>query len=280
MILQFRTFLSLILVSIALSTAPAANAQDDAIDQLFELAGLTESIEMFPAHMRQGIVAAFQQRADVDQTAVDELLEAADQSITPEAVYTEMHRVVSESLNSDQIAELTRWYESDTAKLISAAEVAADSPEQMQFIMQNAQSLLAEEAAVQRAMRLEEVVLGVDQLVEMQINVTKSMIATMVAMEEGDTNADFDEIDKDLDAARLQMRERIEPVLIASYVHTYRDIDDTAMNAYIEFSAQPTPQRFMKAIMGGLTEGLAVTVSRWLSASAPIFKQISESSAE
>ncbi len=257
-------------------TLSAMTSRADDIDMLLEQSGISKQVAEFPALVKSGFMQGIQQGAPVPGEVAVAMANSLDESIKPSMILDDIHSSIEAQLSEDDIDSLLSWYESDTGKAITAAEVAASTPEAAEAIMANGKQLLADTDRVQIAQELDQLLGATDLAMDIQEHSSSAVYSALMAAVQPDQAPDLDGFKAQMSAVEPQMRADIQQLIAAQFVYTYRDIDDSTMAEYVDYLKQPATQRFNKATMAGLNSSFEKATNDWASKLADIIKSAAE----
>ncbi|MEM6709710.1 MAG: DUF2059 domain-containing protein [Pseudomonadota bacterium] len=236
-------------VILAFATVLPKQACADDIDDLIELSGLTVQLTTDGDEA----AAAFLEEFEASGTPMPgrEFVDMVREFFRGIDYAPLMKTVLAEGLSRRQTRRLLRWYRSDLGRRITALEVSAAQPEEMERMMAQLDSLLEDEDRLARAAKLDELLSLTDSLLSTTLT-SQVAIVTGILRSSGVDETTLESTLKQIEAATLAEREQFEQLSQALGSYTYRALSDTEFDRYLEFLARPEAQRFYDLIMGTL----------------------------
>lgn len=221
----------------------AATVQADApgasppVERLLEVSGFDAQLVELPAQIKTGLGAGMiNALADPGAGAELEALAASvDDAFDPAPHRAALVADLREALTDAQAGALLDWYDSALGRRLTAAEVAAASPEAMEDVAQAVPELMTDAERVARAQRMARVNDITDFVVDQQ---RRTVLATAMLVAEIGAPAeapDLDALADQLDAMAPMMRLQVMQQMQVSHLYTYRDFSLEEIDTYIGF---------------------------------------------
>ena len=246
------TFLVLSFASFSSFSAHADKARE--IDNLMNISGINALTAEMRGQFNQGIA-----ESNASAQAADEIRAAVSDGLSPQRFQDNIRSALNAAMDEPAIQKLNHWYNTDIGKKITALEVAASSAEQSDYVFNNMDSLLGNQERVAMARRIEDIIGGG----ELASSMMKSMQVTMVNSFMQDAPADQRQaILQQIDQQLSEMMPQVTTMMLASYVHTYANLSDIELNAYLDFLATPEATQFYKIMVGEIGNTLGNAVSQ------------------
>ncbi len=262
-------YLMTVTALICLLTAPA---RADGIDRLLGQSGLTQQVNEFPAQVKAGFMQGIQQGGPIPDGVLAALSDSIDNSIAPAVILDEIRTSIKQAVSDDEVATLLDWYSSDIGKKITAAEAEASKPESYQYIMNNATQLLSDTRRVEMAHKLDALIGATDMAMDIQEFSGQAVYTAIMTAMVPEQKVDLSGYKAQMAAIEPQARESIRQLIAASFVYTYRNLDDSTLNQYMDYLSRPLTRRFNDAAIAGLNKGFETVVTRWADEVAAILK--------
>jgi hypothetical protein len=235
---------------------PPVHAQSSAgkVDQLLKLSGIDKRV----GEMSGLVLMGFQQAAkednlkNIDQKAIDAISSGILKAFDGKALRATLAREVAAGLTDQDIDQLLTWYSSDTGRTITSEEEQAATPDAYMKMMQNAETLLKDEASVSFAKKFDQK-FGVSEWnLRMVENAGKaSYIAAHMASSPG-LAVDLRSYNNYIQAKRPALIQSIKRDILLSFAYSYRNVSDPDLASYMRFMDTPEAVKFTKTYMKAL----------------------------
>lgn len=253
------------LICIFISSNVFAQNTDQNIHMLVEISGLAKQTEEIPNIIKSQI------NGKLPDNIIASLKDSIDKTILPSAILTDMHHAINNNFNNEEISTLLKWYESDTAKRITAAEEKASTPEAYQEMMATVQKSLANTKRVATANRLDDLISGTSIGVKTYKIASLASYSVIKSLMQPEQPLMINEFKAQLDAMEPKIHAGIKQSNIVGLVYTYKDINNADLAQYEEFLGTPTGKKFSFVIMNAFNDAFEKTALEW--AHATITKQ-------
>ncbi|MDA1075956.1 MAG: hypothetical protein O3A63_14500 [Proteobacteria bacterium] len=224
----------------------------DPVDEIIETAGITRSLDSIESQLLRGFRAGLAQ-TPADSATREEMMQELQAQFAPGIFQAHVHRKISATLLEPDHAELMAWYSAPLGKKITSYEIAAIEPEQISKMTAMVDRLVADEARMRIAARMDELLDSTDQNIELARASQTAILEGMLGKE--DAARFMLQMDEALDQNRAEM----ERLVHASMVFIYQDLTRDELEQYIGFLANPSAQRLYQAAQVGLIEYVALS---------------------
>ena len=236
----------------------AGDITDASVDKLISLSGLNKQIAELPGMVRMGIEQAAQQDgvSEPDEE-FEKFVKSVENAFQPADVLSAVAMEIGNNLSESESNGLITWFESDLGKRIAKADLEASTPDGMQKIMREAQSILADEERMGLSRRQMASSNVVDMLLQLQEQTGLAVITTISKINNPDKPVNVEAFKARLSAQQQQMRGAIEQQLAMMNASSYKNIDINSLEKYTEFLELPTTKKFNNSVLKGMMNGFA-----------------------
>lgn len=256
-------FFSVVFLSLfALGVAAADKTQS--IDQLLQLSGLNKQVSEVPGVVASGLQQGLASKQNISPADGQLILDSMGRHLRAADMLAHIRATLLNELTARDIQTLLQWYQSDDARIITAAEEAASTAEAYQAMTANAQAIMADTERVDLAKRMDKLLGSTEWGMEFQESVAVaifSAVSTAVAPEQA---LQIEAYKSQMAQYRPQIRQSIEGGVLLSTVYTYRDIDSALLAKYETFMLDPAARKFHKVAMRSMGEGFEQGLTDWM----------------
>jgi hypothetical protein len=243
--------------------APALHAQNDAstatAKRLMVSSGLAVQLRGVTGQIVDDIR---QNMANVDQSTVERLAEAAGQAFRPEALQQDITVRVAKKLTVGDMNAALAWLDADTGARITRAEEAASGAMDTTALTQYAHRLQTTPLPAERQKMIADLI-SATGAVRVAASVAESMalgIALgMDALQPRERRVGEARIRAHMRQAMPadKLQALFAQQLPLSYAYTYREISDADLAAYVAFLRGATGKRYQEGMNAAFMEGIA-----------------------
>lgn len=244
------TILSLILCSA--TVVYSAEITPQSLDRLMALSGLNKQVAEFPTMVRAGAEQARNQGRVINDAEFDKIIKSIESAFQPEEMLGNLSSEIKSRLSEADAEYLLSWYTSDLGKKITKAEEDASTPEALNKIMTEAESLLADQKRVELAQKIDEVTGSTDMLMQIQNETALTVFTAVFKAENPDKPVPVEEFKAQMAPQKEWNRENTKQFLTVVTVYTYKDIDIDSLTKYIEFNEHPVMLKMHDGVKKGL----------------------------
>lgn len=237
--------------------------------------GLSNQVKMMPDAVNAGFQQAQANGSAIPAKQSEELRKALVKAFSPKDLSKTIHGEIKKSLTQKDAKSLMKWYNSKLGKKVAKAEEKASTPQAMNEMMAQAQTLVKDEARVQMAVEITNLVKAVDMAMDLQKQTSKTIFAAMMGA--AGQKADMKAFDQQMAANEAQIRTNIQQMVVISMLYAYKDLSNNEIKKYIAFLKQPSSNKFNTAALKGLSTGLTRSVDSMAKSMAAIFKKHNKS---
>lgn len=260
---QVSKFFFIVFISLFSSLCAASNEEDN-LNKLLLLSGITKQIGEFPSLVKGGFKQGIQQDDSFPEDKISLILNSVDKTILPSVVLDEIKHLIDKSLNNEDVEKLLEWYESDIGKKITVAEENASTAEAYQHIVNSAQQLLANTKRVDVAARFDELLGATDMGLDMQKFSSVAVYSAMMIALAPDQELNLDAFNSQMEAVEPQMRASLQQLVSMSFVYAYQEINDDDLAKYEVFLNRPITMKFNDSAIKGINAGFKKIIADWV----------------
>lgn len=250
-------------------TATAVIHKNDA-ENLITISGLSQTVDEIPKAFK----SSFEQADEKEFTSENKskILKCIDNTITATSIKSNVSLHMQKSLDNSTVKTLNNWYQSDLGKKITAIEIESSKPEAQTEMAQQASTLMANIQRVTQAKDIVETLDAADFLMDIQLNTSLAVIATMAYSKNAENSIDLNVMKPQLSKQVQQMRPHLEQYLILSTLYMYQDLSDEELNKYQKFLESPVYQSMKRSVMQGMSEGISNSIGNFTAQLSKLLK--------
>lgn len=243
--------------------APAPYAQDDASTATAKRLMVSSGLAVQLRGVTGQIVGDIRQNmANVDQSTVERLAEAARQAFRPEALQQDITVRVAKKLTVGEMQAALAWLDTDAGARITRAEEAASGASDATRLAQYAQQLQTKPLPPERRKLIADVI-SATGAVRVAASVAENM-ALGIAL--GMDSLQPQERRVGEARMRAHMRQAMPAdklqalfaqQLPVSFAYTYREVSDADLAAYVAFLRGATGKRYQEGMNAAFMEAIA-----------------------
>ncbi|MDH5326793.1 MAG: DUF2059 domain-containing protein [Gammaproteobacteria bacterium] len=257
--------------------AMAAPIKDGSLNELLKASGLSEQVDQLPGAVKAGLDQAQQQGSPIPAAEYEALSKAMVAAFAPKQVNLAIKAQLKKKLSQADAKQLMAWYKSKLGKKITKAEEKASTPQAMQAMMAQAQSLVSDQARLDLAIKIVNLVKAVDMGVDLQMHTSKSIVAAMSQAANPGAPVDMQAIETQLAAGEVQMRDAMQQFMVLSMLYSYKELSVAEIKKYVAFLEKPVTQKFNNTVIQAMSVALASAVDNMAKSMASIFKKHNKS---
>lgn len=243
---SLRHYTHALLCTSLLTLTGLANADTETLYQ-------TSGMKQHQSHFQQALQQA-QQRyaqqlpANVHQT----LVRQSNQRFAPEAMHDRAMARLALSLDNATREQALAFYQQPLGQRIVAAETAATAPRNVASLQQG---LPEQNLDLQRRALLQRLSNSLPAL-EMGVEVSMAL-ANLAAQSANDLFGGLMRVpDNMVSGQRDRLRNQMQPNLLDTLAHAYRDLNDADLDAYVSWSESAAGRDYFRAVESALRDAL------------------------
>lgn len=239
-----------IFVTLALPVFSLPAAAESSVDRLMVLSGLDKELRFDAEQAAQEFCNAFvgQFEAQSGLTLSDDFQRMVAGRFAQMDLYSAVKQEIADGLSARQIKSLLRWYETDLGRRVTALETEANSPDSMERILAQVNSLLSDPANRARGERVDELLSVTDSMLQSIEQMQLAMVAGILGASDLPESA--------REQALTQIREAVagsrsdmQQLAWAVTSYTYRDLSDADFDRYLQFLGQRPARAFYELVL-------------------------------
>ena len=237
------------------------------------LSGINKQMGELPGMVQAGIEQASQQEAKIPEADLKEIKKSVKEAFQAAAITSAMSSEIKKGISEADAKKLLAWYESSLGKKITKAEEEASTPAAYQQMINEAQSLLADQERVAIAREIDRLVNATDLVMQLQ---EKTGIAVFTALSKAMEPAqpvNIAAFKAQMSAQEQQIRQNVEQLMIVSFVYSYKNIEIENLKKYVAFLARPETKKFNDSALTGMKSGLNQSIDKMANALAVTFSK-------
>jgi len=244
--------------SLPVSAADDLNHQ---IGQVLESSGLTKQIREFPRVVDTAMTKALQQEGRASASQRQQVTVAIKRAINVDNMIGSMVAILAQKLTLDDVAELSRWYNSDIGRQVTRAEDSATTPDAYRNMYSQAQTLLGNRELVAYAKELDQLLGATDYALSVQESVQLAVYTAVVAHSHGPQQLDLNGYRQRIQLQSAEVRDNLEGLVILSLVYIYQGITPDVLAKYKRFLQTPAARKFNREAMSAMGSVTQTTVT-------------------
>lgn len=272
--LRFLKFWTLAVLMFLLPLTQASAASEERVQALLEVSGFTAEAREIQSEFNQGLLDGLEGSPETTAEDVETFEKLGEGLFDADRIIQQVSVDLQDILSDSDVDELMTWYQSDIGRAVTQAELDAMGADSQQEMMAAAKSLMQDHPQLmERAHRINELVRGTETILELSEYSSNAMMESMlVLMESDEEKKEFQRMfEQQMQAMAPQMHAQMEQFLLLSFTYTYRDLDLSQVDAYIEFLEKPVTQTYVHGLMNSLTRVMEEGVDRFAERMADSF---------
>ncbi|MDX1805258.1 MAG: hypothetical protein R3292_14405 [Alcanivorax sp.] len=249
------------LVILSLILLPSLAMADKAADikQLLDQSGFSAQVQSLPALIRTEI----RYSGEITDDNLDLILGRTDSQALPTQVETAVEKHLFHALGSKDIATLHKWYQSDIGQRITREEVQAGDSSQMEAMLTQKESLLADPKRVKRIQMLDQLTGTTDTALALHRYSSSAVKQALQQALSAQTSDNTKDVNSPAIAEPADTRAAIEQRVTLAFLYAYRNLDDDTLSRYEAHLKSPAARHFNNALHGGLSTGVRTIIDNW-----------------
>ena len=223
-----------------------------------EASPLDDILAQYPAMMNEGFRQGLQQGGGMNPMVVTAITTVVSNSFSAAQMQSQLVTDLSSSLTEKQLKAVGEWYETPLASKISKAEINATSPSAWRKMEQGANEMQAKYRGSERAKlftRFDKAARATESTVDATIAVQTGLMTAISAMQ-GPDGAEFEQIQKMMEAQRDQMRAMVAQQVYDSYLFTYENLTVDELKDYIGFLETDAGSAFTRVSIASIQKSI------------------------
>src|SRR5437867_4553775 len=221
-----------LLVLPALAGPPA---KEELIQQLMKLSGLDAQVRQLPLQ----VLASFgEQKSQLPAEVYELTVRALGAAFDAERMLKTVSKQVEANLDVGTIQAALDWLQSGLGRKITGLEEAASTPQAYQQIQTYAKQLENRPPPQPRLLlvrRLDGATNSTETAVSVAETLTMSVAMALDAIQPKELQSDPEQLKKQMELQRPQMRQQLQQQTTASLLYTYQTLSDAELDKYIGF---------------------------------------------
>lgn len=248
--------LATMLAAGSLQAAPAAR-------QVLAVSPVDDIVAQYPAMMSQGIREGMKQNTGVPPILAETLGTLVRNSFSATDIEQRIVADLQAQLSGPELQSVHDWYTTPVARKISAAEIAASSPEAWQEIQARAPELNERfQGSPKAAMfdRFDRAARATESTVDTSIAVQLGLASAMAAF--SPDSASYEQLRQRIESQRSTLRGVIGQQVYDSYLYTYRNISAQELELYLNFLESPAGSAFARVVTNSIQQAITEPMVR------------------
>lgn len=264
-----------VLFAVLLAAATAQAAPD--ARQVLAVSPIDDIVAQYPAMMSQGIRQGLKQSGQLPPVVAGTIGSLVSNSFSAADIEQQIVADLDQKLTPAQLQAVHEWYQTPVARKISAAEIAASSPESWQAIQARAPELNERFKGTRKAEmfdRFDRAARATESAVDTSIAVQLGLASAMAAFSSDSTN--YEQLRQRIEGQRSMLRGVVGQQVYDSYLYTYESIGAQEMDLYLAFLESPAGSAFSRVVTNSIQQAITEPVvnigkqmSRFLSPESP-----------
>jgi len=230
---------------------------DDKINQILELSGLNEQLDMMP-EMIASTVAQGEQRVPADDIEIAENI--FRKVFATERLKRHVQDELAGQFSDSEKAQLLTWYESPLARRITAAEQSASEVDAAELQMVVG-SLSDNEALVQLAVEVEQLTGITDLMMRFQEQAALSLYTTVATIARPGQPLNFDQMKSGIRQQMGGARDQTYNYMLAIMIYSWKDIPVEDLQKYRTFLRTEAATRYVRLASKGMLDAMNMAFS-------------------
>lgn len=225
--------------------------------QVLAASPIDDIVAQYPAMMSQGIRDGLKRSGQVPPMISDTVGHLVSSSFNAASIKQQIEKDLEKGLTDKQLEAVASWYNTPVAKKISAAEIAASSPEAWQDIQAQAPKLNKKYKGTKRAQmfdRFDRASRATESAVDTTVAVQLGLATTMAAFSPDSVN--YDQLRKRIESQRGALRGVVGQQVYDSYLYTYEKISDQELALYVDFLESKAGLAFSRVVTSSIQKAI------------------------
>ncbi|HVK99317.1 MAG TPA: hypothetical protein VM553_05860 [Dongiaceae bacterium] len=239
-----------------------SNAQStEQVDALIAVSGLRQQIDQIPL----AIGSAGQQQAGMAAVFVQPLISALQDAFKPDELITTLRVDLMRQLDSTTLADSLRWYNSDAAKTILAAEQRLAQPEVMENIGRAISQQQWPGLTPDRRKRLQELdsaTGATDTALDLMQNLQAAFLSGFSQLITPDQQSTFNSLRQSFATNREEYRVAVNEQLLLQQAVLLEPVPDATLQEFAGFATSPSGQKLFAALRRSLDHTVQIAAQK------------------
>ncbi|MBZ0166936.1 MAG: DUF2059 domain-containing protein, partial [Candidatus Omnitrophica bacterium] len=210
--------------------------------------------------------------AEMPEAIRQGIISAVDETIVPAKLISAVITALESQLSDEDIDTMLNWYQSDLAKRITGMENAASTPEAMKNVQTEIETLMNSDSRVLQARKIDTLTGSSEFAVEIQMFTQLAMVSAIANALGPQAGIDLEMLKTQMLAQKPAVQAQIQQMSTATYVYTYRDLEESELKEYVKFLELPVSQRFITNVMGATKTEMQTMITAFTKKLAEAFQ--------
>ena len=251
---------------LAYSTTALAELSEATMNRLLKASGAEVQLNLLPDSMREFGRGALNQNAQSDEPMdIESILE---QMFQPEGFFNAIRNEMNARLTPRDADLLLAWFDSPEGQRVTRAEEEASTPAAIRDMRRRAASLLLNERRVELANTINGLNDSNAMFLSLQEHMIFRIIEEMQKVKKSRKDTELKELKVALDQSRAERLAGLKQGSIINLVYSYKKLEYSLIEKYIEFLKTPEAQAFNDSVKAGMeaelrrnTDAIAVALA-------------------
>ena len=237
--------------------AEEGKADQELVRTLMQKSGLSRQIEQIPVMMQADIIKANQESGDkMSQSEMDNLRSLVSEAFNAKVLIDTVQRHIHSNLSERDIRVVLAWIGSALGSKITKLEEEASTSQVYEEEKKSGDKLPENSGRAVLLAKLDKAVRATDVGVSISINLQVAFILAITAEMPAEQRPSTEEILREVNKDREQLRQNIRQETLAGFLYTYRSLRDAEIERYVEFAESESGKRYHTAAAEGLNTAL------------------------
>lgn len=247
---------------------PAQASRPQDIGRLLQVSGFTAQVAMIPQTIQDTLGHAGLGGLEVPINQREALLQAVAESFSAEKLHYGVGTALQQSLPHNDLRQLLDWYQSESGRRITQAEIAGATPGAYAAMQSMTQTLLEDDARLAVVQRICTAV----NAVEFASHLAVAGYSLMAVVESPTPVRDVDSWSAQMVQEFTATQADLQMMVWLSFLYAYRHLDMPLLERYAAFLEGPSSMRFNELAINSLHRGLLSGLREVATASSHLYR--------
>ncbi|HDL02088.1 MAG TPA: hypothetical protein ENH23_07630 [candidate division Zixibacteria bacterium] len=240
------------------------SSSDDLVEVLFVKSGLNHETKQIPLFIQQEL-ALQKRRESLSIETYRKQISLVKKIYSPESIRKIILDHLRENLDRNTIHAALNWLNSPLGEKISLLENSAQTPEgnkEISKYLRQPTKHTATRSRLLQLQRLDQAVHTTESLVDNKISIQLIALSILSETHARLKPSTLKLITENIEKKRPLIRDKLSKNVLAIYMYTYRDLQDSELEKYILFSESEAGTKYFTAYYGAVKSALLISKKR------------------
>jgi len=242
--------LTLLLILTFMGQAEPQN-QNDYLERLMELSGLTAQVEQIPGSVIAGIRSAKSQLPTISSQMIALMEEKAAEVFEPEGFLNAIKMELKDEISKEEATSLLNWYESEIGKEITEAEKEGSKPTAYQDALSKRDIYSKNQPMMSFAQKIEKELSLTEMMTQLNKYVSVAIFTAISMISDPNSAMRIKLFKSQMESQMGQMRSQTRQMVLFIIAYTYQNIPLPKLDQYLEFNQRPETRKLNQLVTKG-----------------------------